>query len=188
MEDLVECGHGRLFGPGNAKLPIGNMLMMDRITEITSDGGEYGRGQIVAELDIKPGLWFFACHFDGDPVMPGCLGLDALWQLESATVRQVFDHLSSKRKIGYTTVLKFMQIMISKGLLVRDTSVRPQVYRVAKPREETQQGMLKSLIRQVFRNSPGELVLQALSLQQSTPQQIAEIRKRLDQMESNSER
>ena len=81
MEDLVECGHGRLFGPGNAKLPIGNMLMMDRITEITSDGGEYGRGQIVAELDIKPGLWFFACHFDGDPVMPGCLGLDALWQL-----------------------------------------------------------------------------------------------------------
>ena len=81
MEDLVECGHGRLFGPGNAKLPIGNMLMMDRITEITSNGGEYGRGQIVAELDIKPGLWFFACHFDGDPVMPGCLGLDALWQL-----------------------------------------------------------------------------------------------------------
>ena len=81
MEALVECGHGRLFGPGNAKLPIGNMLMMDRITEITSDGGEYGRGQIVAELDIKPGLWFFACHFDGDPVMPGCLGLDALWQL-----------------------------------------------------------------------------------------------------------
>tara|TARA_B100001105_G_scaffold255357_1_gene254293 strand:- start:1209 stop:1628 length:420 start_codon:yes stop_codon:yes gene_type:complete len=57
------------------------MLMMDRITEITSDGGEYGRGQIVAELDIKAGLWFFACHFDGDPVMPGCLGLDALWQL-----------------------------------------------------------------------------------------------------------
>ncbi|MCH2355700.1 MAG: bifunctional 3-hydroxydecanoyl-ACP dehydratase/trans-2-decenoyl-ACP isomerase [Pseudomonadales bacterium] len=81
MADLVECGHGRLFGPGNAKLPIGNMLMMDRITEITSDGGEYGRGQIIAELDIKPELWFFACHFNGDPVMPGCLGLDALWQL-----------------------------------------------------------------------------------------------------------
>ena len=81
MEGLVECGHGRLFGPGNAKLPIGNMLMMDRITKITSDGGEYGRGQIIAELDIKPDLWFFACHFDGDPVMPGCLGLDALWQL-----------------------------------------------------------------------------------------------------------
>lgn len=81
MEGLVECGHGRLFGPGNAKLPIGNMLMIDRITQITSDGGEYGRGQIIAELDINPDLWFFACHFDGDPVMPGCLGLDALWQL-----------------------------------------------------------------------------------------------------------
>ena len=120
------------------------------------------------------------------PTAAECSILDAIWQLESATVRQVFDHLSSQRKIGYTTVLKFMQIMISKELLVRDTSVRPQVYRVAKPREETQQGMLKSLIRQVFRNSPGELVLQALSLQQSTPQQIAEIRKRLDEMESAS--
>ena len=81
MPDLVECGYGRLFGPGNAKLPIGNMLMLDRITEINADGGEYGRGQIIAELDIKPDLWFFACHFPGDPVMPGCLGLDALWQL-----------------------------------------------------------------------------------------------------------
>jgi predicted transcriptional regulator len=130
---------------------------------------------------------------DKSPTAAECRILDAIWQLESATVRQVFDHLSSQRKIGYTTVLKFMQIMISKGLLVRDTSVRPQVYRVAKPREETQQGMLKSLIRQVFRNSPGELVLQALSLQvlslqESTPQQIAEIRKRLDQMESASHR
>lgn len=81
LEDLVECGHGRLFGPGNAKLPVGNMLMFDRITEITTDGGKYGRGRIIAELDINPDLWFFACHFNGDPVMPGCLGLDALWQL-----------------------------------------------------------------------------------------------------------
>ena len=81
LEELVECGHGKLFGPGNAKLPVGNMLMLDRIIEINSDGGEYGRGQIIAELDINPDLWFFACHFPGDPVMPGCLGLDALWQL-----------------------------------------------------------------------------------------------------------
>jgi 3-hydroxyacyl-[acyl-carrier protein] dehydratase/trans-2-decenoyl-[acyl-carrier protein] isomerase len=80
-EQLLECGHGRLFGPGNAKLPIGNMLMLDRITKISRDGGEHGRGQIVAELDINKDLWFFACHFPGDPVMPGCLGLDALWQL-----------------------------------------------------------------------------------------------------------
>ena len=81
LQELLECGYGRLFGPGNAKLPIDNMLMLDRITEINSDGGEFGRGQIIAELDIKPDLWFFACHFPGDPVMPGCLGLDALWQL-----------------------------------------------------------------------------------------------------------
>jgi 3-hydroxyacyl-[acyl-carrier protein] dehydratase/trans-2-decenoyl-[acyl-carrier protein] isomerase len=81
LPELVECGYGRLFGPGNAKLPIDNMLMLDRITEINSDGGDYGRGQIIAELDIRPDLWFFDCHFPDDPVMPGCLGLDALWQL-----------------------------------------------------------------------------------------------------------
>lgn len=81
LEELVECGHGRLFGPGNAKLPVDNMLMLDRIVQIDSDGGEHGRGQIIAELDIRPDLWFFDCHFPGDPVMPGCLGLDALWQL-----------------------------------------------------------------------------------------------------------
>ena len=81
MEQLVECGYGRLFGPGNAKLPVNEMLMLDRITHIASDGGEYGRGQVIAELDIRPDLWFFDCHFPGDPVMPGCLGLDALWQL-----------------------------------------------------------------------------------------------------------
>ncbi len=81
LEELVDCGYGRLFGPGNAKLPIDNMLMLDRIVEISADGGEHGRGQIVAELDVKPDLWFFECHFPEDPVMPGCLGLDALWQL-----------------------------------------------------------------------------------------------------------
>ena len=81
LDELVECGYGRLFGPGNAKLPVNNMLMLDRITEITADGGQYGRGKLVAELDIRPDLWFFDCHFPDDPVMPGCLGLDALWQL-----------------------------------------------------------------------------------------------------------
>jgi 3-hydroxyacyl-[acyl-carrier protein] dehydratase/trans-2-decenoyl-[acyl-carrier protein] isomerase len=80
-EDLLECGQGRMFGPGNAQLPIPNMLMLDRITSITVDGGEHGKGEIVAELDIHPDLWFFECHFPGDPVMPGCLGLDAMWQL-----------------------------------------------------------------------------------------------------------
>ncbi len=80
-EDLVRCGNGNLFGSKAAKLPTGNMLMIDRITEITSDGGKYGKGKITAELDIRPDLWFFACHFVDDPVMPGCLGVDALWQL-----------------------------------------------------------------------------------------------------------
>lgn len=80
-EDLLACGHGELFGPGNAQLPLPPMLMFDRIETITQDGGAHGKGHIVAELDIDPELWFFKCHFEGDPVMPGCLGLDAMWQL-----------------------------------------------------------------------------------------------------------
>ncbi len=78
---LIEAGEGSLFGPGNAKLPLPPMLMFDRITTINDDGGAHGKGLIVAELDVKPDLWFFDCHFKGDPVMPGCLGLDAMWQL-----------------------------------------------------------------------------------------------------------
>jgi len=80
-EELIQSSKGELLGPDFAQLPAPNMLMMDRITSMTSDDGEYGRGQIIAELDIKPDLWFFDCHFPGDPVMPGCLGLDAMWQL-----------------------------------------------------------------------------------------------------------
>ena len=80
-EGLLACARGELFGPGNAQLPAPPMLMFDRITSITADGGPEGKGQAVAELDVKPDLWFFQCHFLGDPVMPGCLGLDALWQL-----------------------------------------------------------------------------------------------------------
>ena len=80
-EQLVACGLGELFGPGNAQLPLDNMLMLDRIAHISSDGGENGKGEIIAELDITPDLWFFDCHFESDPVMPGCLGLDAMWQL-----------------------------------------------------------------------------------------------------------
>ena len=79
-EQLLACGRGELFGPGNAQLPTPNMLMMDRITRIADEGGAYGKGEVLAELDINPDLWFFGCHFPGDPVMPGCLGLDALWQ------------------------------------------------------------------------------------------------------------
>ena len=79
--ELINCANGKLFGPGNAKLPLPPMLMFDRITEIREDTGEFNKGLIKAELDIKNDLWFFDCHFKGDPVMPGCLGLDAMWQL-----------------------------------------------------------------------------------------------------------
>jgi len=78
---LLACARGELFGPGNPQLPEPPMLMMDRVTDISSEGGAHGRGHVVAELDIRPDLWFFLCHFPGDPVMPGCLGLDAFWQL-----------------------------------------------------------------------------------------------------------
>jgi 3-hydroxyacyl-[acyl-carrier protein] dehydratase/trans-2-decenoyl-[acyl-carrier protein] isomerase len=80
-DELLACARGELFGLDNAKLPMPNMLMTDRITRITNTGGKFDKGEITAELDIRPDLWFFDCHFVGDPVMPGCLGLDALWQL-----------------------------------------------------------------------------------------------------------
>ena len=80
-DQLLACARGEMFGPGNAKLPAPPMLMFDRITEISTEGGKYGKGVIRAELDIRPDLWFFQCHFEGDPVMPGCLGVDAMWQL-----------------------------------------------------------------------------------------------------------
>jgi len=80
-DELLSCGRGEMFGPGNAQLPIPNMLMMDRINLISEQGGAFGKGEMQAELDIDPELWFFGCHFPGDPVMPGCLGLDAMWQL-----------------------------------------------------------------------------------------------------------
>jgi len=80
-KELITCGEGKMFGPGNAQLPVPNMLMLNRISHISKTGGEFGKGEIVAELDISPDLWFFKCHFPGDPVMPGCLGLDAMWQL-----------------------------------------------------------------------------------------------------------
>ena len=80
-DELINCGEGKLFGPGNAKLPLPPMLMFDRITEINDDKGAFKKGLLKAELDIKNDLWFFNCHFKEDPVMPGCLGLDAMWQL-----------------------------------------------------------------------------------------------------------
>ena len=80
-EELISCGKGEMFGKGNAQLPLPPMLMFDRIVSITDEGGKHNHGQIIAELDLTEDLWFFGCHFQGDPVMPGCLGLDAMWQL-----------------------------------------------------------------------------------------------------------
>ncbi|TBR06714.1 MAG: 3-hydroxyacyl-[acyl-carrier-protein] dehydratase FabA [Lysobacter sp.] len=80
-EQLLACARGEMFGPGNARLPAPPMLMFDRITHISEEGGRYGKGVMRAEFDLAPGQWFFACHFIDDPVMPGCLGLDAMWQL-----------------------------------------------------------------------------------------------------------
>ena len=80
-EELLSCGRGELFGPGNAQLPLPPMLMFDRVVTINETGGSHGKGEVVAEFEIKPDLWFFDCHFSGDPVMPGCLGVDAMWQL-----------------------------------------------------------------------------------------------------------
>ena len=80
-DDLIQCGNGDLFGPGNAKLPLPPMLMFDRISQINENDGEFKKGSLSAELDVKKDLWFFDCHFKDDPVMPGCLGLDAMWQL-----------------------------------------------------------------------------------------------------------
>ncbi|NOT40393.1 MAG: 3-hydroxyacyl-[acyl-carrier-protein] dehydratase FabA [Alphaproteobacteria bacterium] len=81
FQALLDCAHGKMFGPGNPRLPLPPMLMFDRITHIADSGGANGKGQIVAEFDIKPDHWFFKCHFESDPVMPGCLGLDAMWQM-----------------------------------------------------------------------------------------------------------
>ncbi len=80
-EELIECARGNMFGKGNAQLPMPPMLMVDRITSVTADGGAHGKGQITAEFDVRPDLWFFDCHFEGYPIMPGCLGLDGMWQL-----------------------------------------------------------------------------------------------------------
>ncbi len=109
-DELIECAKGKLFGPGNAQLPMPNMLMLDRIVSITRDGGEHGKGHILAELDIKPDLWFFGCHFKGDPVMPGCLGLDAMWQLVGFFLGWV-GGLGKGRALGVGEVKLFEQVL-----------------------------------------------------------------------------
>ena len=115
--DLINCGEGKLFGPGNAKLPLPPMLMFDRITEINDDKGTFKKGSLKAELDIKKNLWFFDCHFKEDPVMPGCLGLDAMWQLVGFYLGWI-GNPGKGRALGVGTV-KFTGEVLQNVKLVR---------------------------------------------------------------------
>ena len=114
--ELIDCAHGNMFGPANGRLPLPNMLMMDRITHISNEGGKYGKGEIKAELDIRPDLWFFDCHFEGDPVMPGCLGLDALWQLVGFFL--VWNDLPGRGRALGAGKVKFTGQVLPKAKLV----------------------------------------------------------------------
>jgi len=117
-EDLIECANGKLFGPGNAKLPLPPMLMFDRISKIKNNEGQFNKGHIEAELDIKNSLWFFDCHFKNDPVMPGCLGLDAMWQL-------VGFYLGWLGKLGKGRALGVKQVKFTGEVL---TNVKKATY------------------------------------------------------------
>ena len=118
-EALLACGRGELFGPGNAQLPAPPMLMVDRVTSITADGGPHGKGQVVAEMDLRPDLWFFECHFPGDPVMPGCLGLDALWQLTGFFLGWL--GLPGRGRALGVGEVKFSDMVTPAGKLIRYT-------------------------------------------------------------------
>ncbi len=115
-EALLECGQGTMFGLANGRLPLPNMLMMDRISHISTEGGKYGKGEIKAELDIKPDLWFFGCHFKDDPVMPGCLGLDAMWQLVGFFL--VWNDLPGRGRALGAGKVKFTGQVLPKSKLV----------------------------------------------------------------------
>ena len=127
-EELLACSRGELFGPGNAQLPAPNMLMLDRIASIHEDGGNYGMGELVAELDIHPGLWFFDCHFPGDPVMPGCLGLDAMWQLVGFHLGWL-GHPGRGRALGCGEVKFSGQILPDAGIVTYRINIKRVITR-----------------------------------------------------------
>ncbi len=127
-DDLIRCGHGEIFGPTNGRLPLPDMLMLDRIPLITSDTGKYGKGEIKAELDINPDLWFFKCHFDSDPVMPGCLGLDAMWQLVGFFL--VWSGMQGRgRALGSGKVKFFGQVLPSAKLVTYQLDIKRVISR-----------------------------------------------------------
>jgi len=122
-DELIDCGHGKLFGPGNAKLPLPPMLMFDRITGISATGGAFDKGFLTAEFDIRPDLWFFACHFETDPVMPGCLGLDAMWQLIGFFMAWS-GQKGRGRALGVGEVKFFGQVLPSSKLVTYEINIR----------------------------------------------------------------
>jgi len=127
-DDLISCGHGEIFGAANGRLPLPKMLMLDRIPLITSDTGKYGKGEIKAELDINPDLWFFKCHFESDPVMPGCLGLDAMWQLIGFFL--VWSGMAGRgRALGSGKVKFFGQVLPSAKLVTYQIDIKRVISR-----------------------------------------------------------
>ena len=127
-EDLLRCARGEMFGEGNAQLPTPNMLMLDRITHISREGGDYGKGELTAELNIRPDLWFFQCHFPGDPVMPGCLGLDALWQLVGFFLGWL-DHPGRGRALGVGRVKFSGQVTPENRLITYQIHIKRLISR-----------------------------------------------------------
>jgi len=127
-EEILACGRGELFGPDCARLPKPNMLMFDRISEITGEGGEFGHGFVTAELDIHPALWFFECHFEGDPVMPGCLGLDSLWQIMGFYLTH-FGHQGKGRALGVGEVKFTGQILPTNKIVTYRIDIKRVITR-----------------------------------------------------------
>ncbi len=122
-DEIIKGGQGTLFGPDAPRMPLPNMLMMDRVTNVSIDGGAYGKGEIIAELDINPDLWFFGCHFETDPVMPGCLGLDAMWQLAGFYMAWA-GHKGKGRALGVNKVKFTGQVLPTAKKIIYRLDIR----------------------------------------------------------------